>query len=211
MVSCFHLYHLFTNYHKQRMGNCFSCFFLTLSSRNRGRVERGGAELSSNITNPFFNIAEFNHNGVNSTALLINFAEGNEAVTGSYILEKGISSGPHWAACKGKRIVDSKEVIIKRISKEKLPPTEAYLPPCISNNTCKCPRCSPSARRPPLELILLQSKDNSLPEFVCCLDDSKNWFLITKTHGISERKYTKIWTWFGSRRFSRVAWHEYLS
>ena len=193
------------------MGNCFSFLVLIKDFGKSGRVQRGGGEISSNITNPIFNISEFNNNGGGNTALLINFADGNEAITGNYVLQEGISSGPHWVAVKGMRIADSKEVIIKRISKENMPPTEAYLPPSINNDTCKCPRCSPSARRSPLELVLLQSKDNSLPEFVCCLDDSKYWFLVTKTHGLSERQFSKIWTWFGSRRFSRVAWREYLS
>lgn len=186
------------------MGNCFS---ISQTTRRR-KVARGDGELFQNITTSHFNMNDFAGGTTVSTS---DFAGGNEELLHGYIIKEGISSGPHWVAIKAFRIVDSKEVIIKRISKAKLPPTEAYLPPCMSNETCQCTRCAPTAIRPPLELILLQSKDSTMPEYVCCLEDKDNWFLVTKTHGLSERQFMRIWTWFGSKRFSRVHWSDYLS
>ncbi|KAJ3343683.1 hypothetical protein HDU91_000347, partial [Kappamyces sp. JEL0680] len=146
-----------------------------------------------------------------SDADMVHFAENSE-IKSRFDIQFGVAGGAHWTCVRAIRKADKKQVIIKKINRRKLPATEMYFVPCMSDTTCQCTRCNPSyTKRPPLELILLQSKDSSLPEFLEYVEDETHFYLVTKLHGVSERQFKRIWTWFGSHRFSRVYWSEFFS
>jgi hypothetical protein len=105
----------------------------------------------------------------------------------------------------------SGELLIKKIIKDKLPIQEQYSPACENNYRCKCKTCDPAAIRPPLELILLQSKASGLPALVECIEDEEHYFIVTKCHGTSRKRWKHLSSWFGTGRWSQVYWNEYFS
>ncbi|KAJ3320663.1 hypothetical protein HDV06_005071 [Boothiomyces sp. JEL0866] len=116
----------------------------------------------------------------------INFLE-NPEIKHKYTIEQGIASAGHWTAAKCKRNHDKKP----------LPIAEQYFQACINTPKCKCNRCAPELMVP-LELVLLQSKDSGMPALVEYLEDDHHFYLVTKTHGVSNKQPNKFWTWFGS-------------
>ncbi|KAJ3276660.1 Peptidyl-prolyl cis-trans isomerase B [Terramyces sp. JEL0728] len=116
----------------------------------------------------------------------------NSEIKQKYTVEEGIASAGHWTAAKCKRNHDKKP-----ITKSRLPIAEQYFQACINTPNCKCNKCTPEFMVP-LELVLLQSKDSGLPALVEYLEDEMHFYLVTKTHGVSNKQPNKFWTWFGS-------------
>ncbi|KAH9270601.1 hypothetical protein BASA83_007193 [Batrachochytrium salamandrivorans] len=103
-------------------------------------------------------------------------------------------------------------LLIKKISKDKIPVGQQYLQACENNETCKCIRCAPlTASRTPTELVLLQSRDSGLPQLVDSFEDDQHYYIITKLHGPSQKRWRNASSWFGRGRWSTVYWQEYLT
>jgi hypothetical protein len=184
---------------------------IKLWTRGKRRVSRANNEALFNYSSPWFDPKIALELGKNESHILKDFVQ-NAELERKFVIESGIAAGNHWSACRARRVNDGKAVIIKKINRAKLPLEEMYFEACSSNASCLCLRCQPAlTTRPPLEQILLQSKDSSLPELLEVIEDQKNIYLITKLHGVNEREWRRFWTWFGPRRFSRVYWYEFFS
>ncbi|KAI8894366.1 hypothetical protein BC833DRAFT_223998 [Globomyces pollinis-pini] len=169
----------------------------------------GGLAVSQHTSNLYPPQIAAKLGGVNDITLGEFFS--NPTLKEKYIIVEGIAEGSHWSAVKVKRKSDSKQLIIKKIIKAKLPVTEQYFQSCINKSGCTCSRCQPFLERPPLELILLKSQDTGLPELVEYIEDEQHYYLITKCHGVAVKRLKKIWTWFGSGKWSNVYWDEYFA
>ncbi|KAH6575424.1 hypothetical protein BASA50_010002 [Batrachochytrium salamandrivorans] len=136
----------------------------------------------------------------------------HEKLRKTYLVVQSIASGDYWSLWRAVRISDKKQLLIKKISKDKIPVGQQYLQACENNETCKCIRCAPlTASRTPTELVLLQSRDSGLPQLVDSFEDDQHYYIITKLHGPSQKRWRNASSWFGRGRWSTVYWQEYLT
>ena len=136
----------------------------------------------------------------------------NYDVQSQYSVEQAIAEGPHWVVARVKRRRDGKHLLIKKITKAGIPQQQQYHHPCENSLKCNCLKCRPwDTSRPPIELVLLHSKDSGLPQLVECIEDEKYYYVITKMHGPSKKQWKHVGSWFGKGRWSTVYWAEFLS
>ncbi|KAL2918306.1 hypothetical protein HK105_202233 [Polyrhizophydium stewartii] len=136
----------------------------------------------------------------------------DERVEAKYIAEHILAEGSYWILLRAKRRSDGKQLLIKKISKARIPPEELYFQACENNAQCACSKCAPwNKSRPPLELILMQSRDSGLPQLVDSFEDEGSYYIVSKMHGPSQKRWKNMGSWFGRGRWSTVYWREYLT
>ncbi|KAL5036018.1 hypothetical protein BDV3_004762 [Batrachochytrium dendrobatidis] len=136
----------------------------------------------------------------------------HDRLRSTYTVQQLITQGTYWTLWRVVRINDKKQMLIKKISKDKIPVEEQYFQACENNSACQCSKCdSVKTSRPPIELVLLQSKDSGLPQLVDSCEDDNYYYIVTKLHGPSRKRWKNASSWFGRGRWSTVYWREYLT
>ncbi|KAI8928627.1 hypothetical protein BC831DRAFT_397276 [Entophlyctis helioformis] len=144
----------------------------------------------------------------------------DDTMLAEYSVDQIIAEGAYWVLAKVTRTRDRKEaspcclfrLLIKKVSKAKIPQSNIYIQPCENNKTCQCNKCAPfHTDRPPIELVLLNSRDSGLPQLVDSIEDADHYYIVTKMHGPSQKQWRHLSSWFGRGRYSTVYWREYLT